>query len=265
MEELLDTTFEHVTIFGRDDFRNRYVQLEVKEAVFDFRIYSISKSKLFIEYTELGKRKRIAEPIDKYVICDGINLPKLKPLYPKRKKISYEESENIFTQYLEENYLNILIDGRYTQTVFEVDNTKAVQEWRDSLQQNKPEPLVEITHPEEIENQSKLLEGSVISKLVNYYERNPSAREKCIEHFGFECKACNLNIEKKYGEIGKNFIHVHHITPLSKINEKYEVDPRNDLIPLCPNCHSMIHKKNPPYTLEQLKKIITKNNGYQEY
>lgn len=260
MEDLFDKEFDYVTIFKRDVFRNRYVQFEVKKAVFDFRIDTISKTKLFIEYTEVGKRKRITEPIDISVMCAENNLPRIEPLYQNEKRISFEECEDIFDEYLEKNNLNILIDGRYTQTVFEVDNSKAIQEYRDSLKQDNHEPLVEITLPEEIENPTEFLEGTVISKMVNYYERNSLARQRCIEHFGFECRACHMNMEKKYGEIGKNFIHVHHITPLSEINKEYEVDPINDLIPLCPNCHSMIHKKNPPYTVKELKQIILNNN-----
>lgn len=261
MEELIDKEFDYITIFNKDVFRNRYVQFEVKKVIFYFEIFTISKTKLYIEYTKVNKRKRIAEPIDTSVVCDGNDLPSLEPLYQNGKSISIEECEDIFDQYLEENNLNILIDGRHTQTEFEVDNSKAIQEWRDSLKQNNHDTLVEITLPEEIENPTEFIEGTVISKMVNYYERNSLARQKCIEHFGFECRACHMNMENKYGEIGKNFIHVHHITPLSEITKEYEVNPINDLIPLCPNCHSMIHKKNPPYTVEQLKQILAKSNG----
>ncbi|MBK9012922.1 MAG: HNH endonuclease [Saprospiraceae bacterium] len=59
---------------------------------------------------------------------------------------------------------------------------------------------------------------------------------------------------KKYGGIGKDFIHVHHIVPISKPGEKYEIDPINDLIPVCPNCHSMLHTTNPPLKIEKLRK-----------
>jgi len=57
-------------------------------------------------------------------------------------------------------------------------------------------------------------------------------------------------------EIGKGFIHIHHLAPISEVGEKYEVDPINDLRPVCPNCYAMLHKKNPPYSIEQLQQII---------
>jgi len=44
----------------------------------------------------------------------------------------------------------------------------------------------------------------------------------------------NRIIEKAYGDIGKNYIHVHHIKPLSEITQEYKVDCKNDLIPIVP-------------------------------
>jgi 5-methylcytosine-specific restriction protein A len=62
-----------------------------------------------------------------------------------------------------------------------------------------------------------------------------------------------------YGDLGKGFIHVHHIVPISEIGTSYKVDPIKDLVPVCPNCHSMMHRLNPVITIADLKSIITKN------
>ena len=101
-----------------------------------------------------------------------------------------------------------------------------------------------------------LKEGSKHEHIVNIYERNPEARRRCVEHFGYKCCICNFDFEKKYGELGKDFIHVHHIKPLSEIKDDYYVDPECDLRPVCPNCHSMLHRKSPPLEIEELKIII---------
>ena len=61
---------------------------------------------------------------------------------------------------------------------------------------------------------------------------------------------------EKYGDIGKDYIEVHHLIPVSQMGANYIVDPIKDLAPLCSNCHSMIHKKNPPYTIEELRSLI---------
>lgn len=114
----------------------------------------------------------------------------------------------------------------------------------------------EPVYPDDIVFTDDMYEGVRKSITVNSYERNFAARAKCIEHYKARCSVCKMSFEEVYGEIGKNFIHVHHITPLSKINEEYKVNPIEDLRPVCPNCHSMLHKKNPPYTIEELKEKI---------
>ncbi|HHO0788469.1 HNH endonuclease [Aeromonas allosaccharophila] len=72
-----------------------------------------------------------------------------------------------------------------------------------------------------------------------------------------EIPATGLTIDfgEKYGELGKGFIHVHHMMPLSEIGEEYVVDPIKDLIPVCPNCHAMLHRRNPPLTIDDLRKL----------
>jgi 5-methylcytosine-specific restriction protein A len=88
--------------------------------------------------------------------------------------------------------------------------------------------------------------------LVNLYERDTKARQVCLDKFGYICKICNFDFEKRYGLIGKEFIHVHHLIPLSEIKKEYELNPKKDLIPVCPNCHAMLHKKVPAYKPEEI-------------
>jgi len=111
--------------------------------------------------------------------------------------------------------------------------------------------------PEEIpKNQQVLIEGSIRQVLVNAYERSPKARNLCIEHHGLNCKVCGFYFEDIYGEAGAGFIHVHHIVPLAEIKMNYQVDPIKDLVPVCPNCHAMLHRFNPVLTIEQLRNMI---------
>jgi 5-methylcytosine-specific restriction protein A len=104
-----------------------------------------------------------------------------------------------------------------------------------------------------------LPEGALTQILVNRYERSLFNRQMCITFQGFICKVCNINFESLYGSLGKEFIHVHHIVPVSQIGPDYEINPKTDLVPVCPNCHAMIHKRNPPYLVEELKSIISSN------
>ncbi len=110
--------------------------------------------------------------------------------------------------------------------------------------------------PEEITETTRLYEGTVRSISVNAYERSAVAREKCILNFGSKCSVCDTILADVYGEIAQGHIHVHHLRQLSDINSEYQVDPIQDLRPVCPNCHAIIHMSNPPYTIEQVKAFI---------
>ncbi|OMD27033.1 restriction endonuclease [Paenibacillus odorifer] len=103
-----------------------------------------------------------------------------------------------------------------------------------------------------------LPEGAVTRIEVNKYERNLINRQTCLLLHGSNCKICGFNFEKVFGNIGKGFIHVHHLTPVSSIGPDYSINPANDLVPVCPNCHAMLHKRNPPFTIEQLRELINK-------
>lgn len=132
------------------------------------------------------------------------------------------------------------------------------QEFADLSQTNCAEaqpdhPLLPSFFPEELPSDVGHIEGLARSVLVNAYERSESARNACIDHYKPICQVCRLNFEEKYGEIGRGYIHVHHITPVSSIGRQYQVDPINDLVPVCPNCHAMLHRKNPPLSIEELR------------
>ena len=95
-------------------------------------------------------------------------------------------------------------------------------------------------------------EGTVYSEVVKKYERSRYNRALCLKYYGFMCRGCGDKLAEKYGPIGTDVIHVHHIVPLSKMDGTYQLNPIKDLIPLCPNCHNIVHKKNPPMEIEEL-------------
>lgn len=101
-----------------------------------------------------------------------------------------------------------------------------------------------------------LPEGAVLRVEVNRYERSPANRAACIAHYGLACKACGLKFEKFYGQLGNGYIQVHHRTPVSKLGEDYFVNPITDLVPVCANCHAMLHRTDPPMTVEELAAMI---------
>lgn len=104
---------------------------------------------------------------------------------------------------------------------------------------------------------SGVIEGAVTTVLVNRYERSATARRKCIEHYGAVCAVCSLDFKSTYGQIGEGFIHVHHVVPISSIGETYVLDPIEDLIPVCPNCHAMLHRgTDVPRDVMEMQKLM---------
>lgn len=119
-------------------------------------------------------------------------------------------------------------------------------------------PEESIIYPEVVSG-VQLVEGGKKQITINAYERNPYARKKCIEYFGAKCVICGFDFAKVYGDDFSGIIHVHHIKPLSEISDEYIIDPIRDLVPVCPNCHLVIHSKpDGVYTIEEIKQLMLK-------
>jgi 5-methylcytosine-specific restriction enzyme A len=114
---------------------------------------------------------------------------------------------------------------------------------------------------EQAEEESYYKDGAVKQYYGKRYERRTENRKKAIEHHGLNCVVCGFNFEKVYGERGKDFIEVHHVNPLSTIGEQIVIDPKEDLVPVCSNCHRMIHRrKDNVLTVDDLKLLVTRRN-----
>ncbi len=102
-----------------------------------------------------------------------------------------------------------------------------------------------------------LPEGALSRVAVNRYERSPVNRAAAIAVHGAICKACGFDFWKFYGELGEGFIEVHHRIPVSQMGEGYVVEPAKDLVPLCANCHRMVHRQDPPISAENLRERLS--------
>lgn len=119
--------------------------------------------------------------------------------------------------------------------------------WRVSLPEELPQDAARATH----------FEGAAVTVTVNRYERDRTARTRCIMHYGCACHACGIKLTDVYGA-AEGFIHVHHVTSIASIKSEYELDPIRDLRPLCPNCHAVAHLRREPYSIEELQSMLTK-------
>lgn len=110
---------------------------------------------------------------------------------------------------------------------------------------------------EEVDSPEQYVEGATKAVFVNTYERSTDARVKCIAHHGYSCAVCGFNFEQVYGAIGEKYIHVHHIIPLYEIRKEYVLNPIKDLVPVCANCHGIIHRTRPALSVQQLKEHLS--------
>ena len=117
---------------------------------------------------------------------------------------------------------------------------------------------VGILLPEEISETEGSYEGARRQISVNTYERDRTARDKCVQHYGTRCAVCEKDMSEIYGPEAEGLIHVHHLKPLSEIKEGYRVNPIVDLRPVCPNCHAVIHRRKPVYKIEEVKVFLEK-------
>lgn len=119
---------------------------------------------------------------------------------------------------------------------------------------------IPTTFPDEVDPTTAGWEGAVKQVTVTVFERKPRTRRECLAHWGYQCQVCSMSFADRYGPIGKEFIHVHHLVPLWKIKKSYRVDGQKDLRPVCPNCHAMLHHGKTPPTLEELRQYLKDAN-----
>lgn len=105
------------------------------------------------------------------------------------------------------------------------------------------------------ETEDGVLEGTKELYSQTKVERSVANRKRCIEIFGVQCQICEIKLSEIYGDLADDFIHVHHIESIAKTGPRW-IDPSKDLIPVCPNCHSMLHRNDPPMMPNDLRKIM---------
>src|SRR5581483_775147 len=124
-------------------------------------------------------------------------------------------------------------------------------------------PLEDI-QPEEQLEVIGLPEGARQRIEVNRYERSRINRGICISVHGAKCAACGFDFGAVYGQLGRDFIHVHHRIPVSTLGAGYVINPVADLVPVCPNCHAMLHRHDPPLDIEDLRIVLAGRGRYSD-
>ena len=96
-------------------------------------------------------------------------------------------------------------------------------------------------------------EGGRKFEVTKSYERSQRLRNAAIEHFSHNgiivCDCCGFEFNSFYGEnFGKSCIEIHHLKPIfqyASMSLVQTIDSAlRNLLPVCPNCHRVIHKNN---------------------
>lgn len=157
---------------------------------------------------------------------------------------------------------SITFKGRSKPILTEAEkrDQKALKKSRLATRPPQPDPL----QPTDDET-DELTEGRIRQANLTRHERNRQLRQLCLAHYGYVCQVCGMNFEERYGEIGKDFIEVHHLNPIADTDGEHVLDPVEGLVPLCSNCHSMIHRggtDGKPLPLQTLRDIYKKHNTH---
>lgn len=91
---------------------------------------------------------------------------------------------------------------------------------------------------------------------MNRYERDRRNRAAALAIHGYSCKSCGTDMSALYGQAAIGLIEVHHVTPVSVLGPGYRINPMTDLVPLCPNCHSVVHRRCPPYSIAEVQAML---------
>ncbi|WP_419933230.1 HNH endonuclease [Candidatus Poriferisodalis sp.] len=136
------------------------------------------------------------------------------------------------------------------------DAAAVMQAWTALQDDSLQAPLIEIEAGLEADVGAD--EGASYQSVVTKFKRSRWLRQRSIQINGKRCKVCNMSFADRYGEFARDYIHVHHLTPISAGKGKSrKVNARKDLIPVCANCHFMLHYgKKTPRTEEELRQLI---------
>jgi 5-methylcytosine-specific restriction enzyme A len=242
------SSFEH---FGFIDWRQGKNKFEIRDSVYIYCTrplkmiqYKCRVEKTDLDSTEIRDDKEYWKDIDEY-------LKSIDGKFMRLKLIEQVSNDKMRLDSLKENGLKSAPQGP-----IKIKNNELLNYIETYFTDNYQTDYF----PDLINEEGEEYEGTKKTISVNKYERSSKARENAVEFHGLNCKVCEINFMNKYGSIGENFIHIHHLIPIHDIGENYKINYKTDLIPVCPNCHAMLHRKvnGIEPTVEELKIMLNK-------
>lgn len=195
------------------------------------------------------------EIVNKATIKDDSSKQLLTPTKHKGMELLFSENPLVC---LEEISMVHYKEDRLKADSWEKEPSQSLKAVFDKLNAKRLSYIIkQDLQAERSQNASFYKDGEVKHYFGNRYERKAINRLRAIEIHGTSCVVCGFNFEQFYGDHGKDFIEIHHIKPLSTLDEAVEIDPERDLVPVCSNCHRMLHRKRENVlSIEELKSLF---------
>ncbi|MFI3292606.1 MAG: HNH endonuclease [Rikenellaceae bacterium] len=236
-----------------------------------------------IHHLKVNAHYGLATPLGNVaILCSELDLPLLSVRVQYKGNAAQKTASGFYVIACELNPEYSSMEPAQVRSI-ELQRTRDCEDWSDLLQYlgedvekevipihtvvpairtpKKPD-VKPIVYPDELPDGSReYQEGTKKMVQINTYERNPSARAACIEHYGARCCICGFDFGKVYGKEFDGMIHVHHIQMISKMDGIHHIDPIQDLRPVCPNCHMILHSKSDRYTLDDVQQMLQKNKS----
>lgn len=140
---------------------------------------------------------------------------------------------------------------------FILDNNFNEEQRKDVIEKDYSDLIIEEGFTKFSQVKTKLRSRKLVVIAKKHYSQNGK----------IYCLACNFNFESFYGEIGKGYIEIHHLNPIFARESNFEQSISkavDGVVPVCANCHRIIHRKNDQLlTIPSLQELIRANGAYQ--
>jgi HNH endonuclease len=242
---------------AEEEFRREQRQLRIEEE----RLQEQEKQRIEEEHRQEEEKKRATEAERRYEE-ERIRAEEERSRVEEEKKRAEE-----LRRLLEEPRLEVLINGAWAGPFSVKEIWRKIQDGKISLTDHAIDratgarsQLVQFP-----ELTALFIELAVWNslKVMKQHKRTKKERDECIKFHGTICAVCGFSFEHEFGEIGKDYIEVHHLKPVAQFASSRVriVNPIADLRPVCANCHRMLHMRNPPLSVEELIEIRSRQSS----
>ncbi|ONI41703.1 hypothetical protein AN640_07780 [Candidatus Epulonipiscium fishelsonii] len=238
-----------------------------------------SKINLKMDTNEINKRGENMEKKPKVKSIDDFVMDLFADISTKEPKLKTDE-EKIDIASIEQNINNILkqdsvvecndaeekVEVAYKQNIEDIpkkekidivvikqdNNTVTEKEKMDtSYTKEKIDNIIEKAN-----SISSFKEEKVEIEKIKIWE---DLKTVCLDYYGAICEVCGIDYGYTYGNQFERYIDIHNLKSTHKEDDNLDINPEEDLVPVCHNCHFIMHTKQPCYTIDEMKKICEEN------